>query len=158
MKKLWILPLAGAVLTSVLVLAGPAHGLSCAPPPPGQLSFKEMIDQETTAKAAYPVMFLGVVSSWKDLGGPPGGGKALARLAVAAHPAGWAPLMSEVHFVRQYPGVVASWEFEYKINARYVVLGRRMNNGTFRFDGPCGQSKRLNHDRFRELVRYARQH
>ncbi|MGH2630156.1 MAG: hypothetical protein ACRDHI_06320 [Actinomycetota bacterium] len=117
-----------------------------------------MIGQETTGNAAYPVMFLGIVESWRDLGGRPEGGKALARLSVAAHPAGWAPLMSVVHFVRQYPGVSFPGAFEFKTDGRYVVLGRRMDNGTFRFDGPCGQSKRMNHDRFRELVRYARQH
>jgi len=127
-------------------------------PPPDELSFKEMIDQETTGIVAYPVMFLGIVASWHDLGGRPGGGKALARLAVAAHPAGWAPVMSAVHFVRQYPGAALPGAVEFKTDGRYVVLGRRMDKGTFRFDGACGQSRRLNRDRFRELVRYARQH
>ncbi len=66
--------------------------------------------------------------------------------------------MSDVRFVRQYPNVVMAESFEFKTDGRYVVLARRLDDGTFRFDGYCGRSKRLNHDRFRELLQYARQH
>ncbi len=77
--------LVAAVFGSVLVLAGPANAL-CVAPPADALSFEEMIDQETTGIDAYPIMFLGIVASWHDLGGRPGGGKAIARLAVASTP------------------------------------------------------------------------
>ena len=149
--------LVAAVFGSVLVLAGPANAL-CVAPPADALSFEEMIDQEKTGIDAYPIMFLGIVASWHDLGGRPGGGKAIARLAVASHPVGQAPLVSDVRFVRQYPNVVMAESFEFKTDGRYVVLARRLDDGTFRFDGYCGRSKRLNHDRFRELLQYAKQH
>ena len=130
---------------------------SCAPDPDA-LSFREMIDQGTTGHDGYPIMLLGAVADWYDVGGRPGGGRAIARLAVAEHPVGTAPLVSDIRFRRNYPGVESSDEFEFKRDGRYVVIARRLDDGTFAFDGACGQTRRLNRERFRELVRYARTH
>jgi hypothetical protein len=140
----------------VSVMAAPAVA-SCAPDPVA-LSVREMIDQDTTGHDDYPIMFLGAVADWHDVGGRPGGGRAIARLAVAEHPVGSAPLVSDVRFWRNYPGTGSSDEFEFKRDGRYVVIARRLDDGTFAFDGACGQSRRLNRERFRELVRYARTH
>jgi hypothetical protein len=138
------------------VMVAPAVA-SCAPDPDA-LSYREMIDQDTTGHDDYPTMFLGAVADWYDVGGRPGGGRAIARLAVAEHPVGSAPLVSDVRFWRNYPGTGSSDEFEFKRDGRYVVISRRLDDGTFAFDGACGQSRRLNRERFRELVRYARTH
>ena len=118
------------------VMAAPAVA-SCAPDPDA-LRVREMIDQDTTGQDDYPIMFLGVVADWYDVGGRPGGGRAIARLAVAEHPAGNAPLVSDVRFWRNYPGVGSSFEFEFKRDGRYVVIARRLDDGTFAFDGACG--------------------
>jgi len=53
---------------------------------------------------------------------------------------------------------VSSLELEFHRDGRYVVIARHRIGGAFGFDGGCGQSRRLNHERFRELVRYARTH
>jgi hypothetical protein len=138
------------------VMSAPAVA-SCAADPDA-LRFREMIDQDTTGHDDFPIMFLGAVTDWYDLGGKPGGGRAVARLAVAEHPVGSAPLVSDVRFWRNYPGVGSSGEFELKRDGRYVVIARRLDDGTYAFDGACGQSRRLNRERFRDLVRYARTH
>jgi hypothetical protein len=147
--------IAGLMLASILVASAPVAVASCAEDPDA-LTFREMIDQGSTGTEDFPVMFLGVVASWYDLGGRAGGGHAIARLAVAEHPVGYAPLVSDVRFWRNYPGVSSSDEFEFKRDGRYAVIARHREDGTFRFDGACGQTRRLNRERFRELVRYAR--
>jgi len=66
--------------------------------------------------------------------------------------------VSDVRFWRNYPGVGSSVEFEFKRDGHYAVIARRLEDGTFRSDGGCGQSRRLKRERFRELVRYVRSH
>jgi hypothetical protein len=139
----------------VPVAAAPALALSCAPDPDA-LSYTEMIDGETTGKERYPIMFLGIVASVEDVAGGRGG-RTIARIAVAEHPVGYTPLVSDVRFWRDPPGVSSS-AFDFRRDGRYVVIARRLADGSFAYDGDCGQTRRLNRERFRELVRYARNH
>jgi hypothetical protein len=101
-------------------------------------------------------MFLGVVASVDDVSGGRGG-RTIARIAVAEHPVGYAPLVSDVRFWRDPPGV-ASGAFDFRKDGRYVVIAGRLADGSFAYDGDCGQTRRLNRERFRDLVRYARTH
>src|SRR5688572_24946185 len=100
---------ATALFSTIVVSNAPGAVASCAADPDA-LTFHEMIDQDSTGKTGFPIMFLGVVASWHDLGGRPGGGRAMARFAVAEHPVGNAPLVSDVRFWRNYPRVSSSIE------------------------------------------------
>ena len=157
LRKVISCSIATALLSSILVGAAPSAVASCVFDPEA-LTFHEMIDQGTTGNEDFPIMFLGIVASWSDVGGRPGGGEAIARFAVGEHPVGNAPLVSDVRFYRQYPGVSSSVEFEFRRDGRYAVVARRLDDGTFQFDGGCGQTRRLNRDRFRDLMQYARSH
>jgi len=67
--------IAAALLFSTLSVVTPrAWALSC-PEDPDALTFQEMIDQGTTGKDRFPIMFLGVVVAIVDLGGRPDGGR-----------------------------------------------------------------------------------
>lgn len=145
------------LMSATLSMLGPglAAGLSC-PPDEDALSFDEMIDQGTTAKTVYPIMILGVVRSLKDLGGGPDGGWTNARVEIVRHPVGYAPDLSRVHFFREYPDHPSLYRFQFVVGGRYVVIADRRDDGSFRSDGTCGQTKRTNREHFRELVRYAR--
>ena len=98
-------------------------------------------------------MILGVVVAIKDLGGRPSG-ETVARLAVAEHPAGWAPLVSRVRFWRE-PGGASPPYLEFLKGHRYVVIARRLADNSFAFDGPCGRTAELGGATFRRLVRLA---
>jgi hypothetical protein len=152
-----------AAIVPMLLAAGTA--VWTAPPAvascvadPDALTLREMIDAETTGETDFPVLLLGIVAGWEDLGGRPGGGEAIARVAVAEHPVGFAPLVSDVRFFRNYPGSSSSFEFELREDRAFALVAHRQPDGTFEFDGACGESRRLNRERFRELVRYARHH
>ena len=137
------------------VMVSPAAALSCAPDP-DRLSYTEMVDAGSTGKDDYPIMFLGIVASVEDVSGARGG-RTIARIAVAEHPVGYAPLVSDVRFWRDPPGV-GSGAFDFRRDGRYVVIGRRVADASFVYDGDCGQTRRVNRERFRDLVRYARTH
>jgi len=150
--------LVAAMLSTISVVSvDPAWALSC-PPDDDALTFQEMIDQRITGKDRYPVMFLGVVSSLKDRGGDPDGGRTFARLEVVEHPAGYAPPEPRVRFWREPPDQPPFYRFQFRAPGRYVVIARRLDDGSFRSDGTCGQTKRVDRETFRELVRYARSH
>ena len=145
-----------AMLSTISVVSvDPAWALSC-PPDDDALTFQEMIDQRTTGKDRFPVMFLGVVSSLTDRGDP-GGGRTIARLVVVEPPAGYVPEEARVRFWQDLPGS-QSFRFEFRSGGRYVVIARRLDDGSFRSDDACGQTKRVDRETFRELVRYARSH
>ena len=145
-------------MSAMALLLGPgmAAGLSCVPDEDA-LAFHEMIDQGTTGENRYPIMFLGVGRSLQDMGGDPGGGRTVARLEVVEHPVGYAPAEARVRFWQDLPGS-ESFRFEFRPGGRYVVIGRRLDDASFRFDGDCGETKRVDREMFRELVRYARSH
>lgn len=145
------------LVTGAVVWPTSSAMASCAPDPDA-LTIREMIDDGMTGEPDYPVLLLGIVADREDLGGRPGGGKALARVAVAEHPVGFAPLVSDVRFVRNYPDSSSSFEFELREDRAYALIAQRRPDGSFDFDGPCGESRRLNRERFRDLVRYARTH
>ena len=90
------------VVSAVLVLVPGTSGAICPAPAPDALSYEEMIEQGTTGSERYPIMFLGVVVTTKNLGGPPRR-QMIAKMAVAEHPVGFAPLVSRVRFWRD-PG------------------------------------------------------
>ena len=142
---------------TILMLApGAALGLSC-PVDEDDLKFEQMIEQGTTGEDRYPIMNLGLVRSVKDMGGDPDGGRTLARLEVVEHPVGYASLEIRIRFWQAFPGT-SSLQLEFSDGARYVLIARRLDDGSYKTDGACGQTKRINHPRFRELVRYARSH
>jgi hypothetical protein len=138
--------------TLLMLGPGPAAGLSC-PPDEDALSFHEMIDQGTTAKTVYPIMILGVVRSLRDLGGDPHGGRTIARLEVVDHPVGYGVAGSRVRFFREFPDEGTLYRFQFVVGGRYVVIAHRNDDGSFRSDGTCGQTKRVDRETFRELVR-----
>jgi hypothetical protein len=88
----------GAAATALVIAAlllplmATTAGAACAADPDA-LSFRQMIAQGRTGVDGFPIMFLGKVVRTKDLGGGPGGAT-IAKLAVAAHPVGYAPLVS----------------------------------------------------------------
>lgn len=141
-------------LSAALVVSIPRVAQAICPAPVGELTYEEMIDQRTTGVDAFPIMILGVVVTTKDLGGRPGG-STVAKLAVAEHPVGFAPLVSRVRFWR-IPGGGYPPYFEFKRGRRYVVIARSRPDRTFGFDGPCGQTGELSPPAFRALVRLAR--
>ncbi len=148
--------LVAAMLSTISVVSvAPAWALSC--PDDDALTFQEMIDQGTTGEDRFPLMFLGVGQSLRDMGGDPGGGRTVARLEVVEHPVGYAPAEARVRFWQDLPGS-ESFRFEFKSGSRYVVIARRLDDGSFRSDGTCGQTKRVDRETFRELVRYAHSH
>lgn len=150
--------IAAAMLSSIVVATAPqVWSLSCVEDPDA-LKFREMIDQSSTGRNRYPFMVLGVVASIEDLGEDPQSGPTIARLDVVQHPAGYAPAALRVRFWRESPDEATMYRFQFKQGGRYVVIARRLDDGSFSSDGTCGQTKRLNHSRFRELVRYARSH
>ena len=55
--------------SAVLVLDPGTSWAICQPPPLDSLSYEEMIQRETTGLETYPIMFLGVVVTTKNLGG-----------------------------------------------------------------------------------------
>ena len=128
LRKVISSSIATVLLSSILVGAAPSAVASCVFDPDA-LTFHEMIDQGTTGNEDFPIMFLGVVASWSDVGGRPGGGEAIARLAVGEHPVGNAPLVSDVRFYRQYPGVSSSVEFEFRRDGRYAVVAPAWTTG-----------------------------
>ena len=143
--------------TSLVLAPGLATGFSCVPDDDA-LNFHEMIDQGTTGKDGYPVMILGVVRSLRDLGGDPHGGRTIARLEVVEHPVGYAPAGARVRFFREFSDQPTLYRFQFVVGGRYVVIAHRRDGGSFRSDGTCGQTKRVDREHFRELVRYARSH
>lgn len=82
-------------LSAALVVSIPRVAQAICPAPVDDLAYEEMIAQRTTGVDGFPIMILGVVVTTKDLGGRPGG-STIAKLAVAEHPVGFAPLVSRV--------------------------------------------------------------
>ena len=146
--------LAVAVLAAMLM--APAAQAECAQDTDA-LTFHEMIDQDRTGKDRFPIMVLGVGDAIVDRAGGPGG-RSIARLRVVDHPVGFASPVARVRFWRDPPGMGTWPNFEFGPHGRYVEIARRLDDGSLKFDGACGQSRRLNRERFRELVRYARSH
>ena len=151
-----------AVLVAFLVV--PALVLQATPAvadcvaDPDALSFRQMIDDGTTGESRFPILLLGIVRAHRDLGGDPDGGTTIARVQVVERPLGFAPSTARVRFWKAPPGVGVSANLELDVGRRYALVSRHRDDGTFGFDGACGESRRLNPERFRELVRYARNH
>jgi hypothetical protein len=145
------------VAASLLTGGGVADArLSCAADP-NDLSFRQMIRQHKTGEKGYHVMFLGVVVDIKDVGGKPRG-KTIAKLAVAEHPVGFAPLVSRVHFDRPDKGEVIPGLFEFHKGERYVVIADRRRDGTFDVSQLCGRTWSVGQKRFRSLIQFSHQH
>ena len=77
------------VMLSLVLLAARADA---CPYPADRLTYRQMTVQGRTGEAPYRYLLLGRVISNRDLGGD-AGGPAMARVAVAAHPFGFAPLI-----------------------------------------------------------------
>ncbi len=133
--------------------AAPVAQAACAADPDA-LTFHQMIEQGQTGVEDYDVMILGKAIQIRDLGGGRGG-RTVAKLAVAATPAGSAPLLTRVYFYREPPRVQSSDNFEFHRGRWYVVIAAHRDGGGFDFDGACGQTQRVSRDRFRSLVRLA---
>jgi hypothetical protein len=147
-------PLLALLMTAAATLPGaPAAQAACAADPDA-LTFHQMIEQEQTGDQDYDVIILGKAIRIRDAGGGRGG-TTIAKLAVAATPAGSAPLLTRVYFYREPPGVQSSENFEFHRGRWYVVIAAHRGGGGFDFDGPCGRTQGVSHDRFRRLVRLA---
>ena len=130
-----------AMLVSFLVIAAlyllaTAAVADCAADPDA-LTPREMIDAETTGEPAFPSLALAVVVSHRDLGGRPNGGPTIARVEVVEHPVGFVGRMAGIHFWKIPPRMGVSPSFELKVDGRYALVVRRLDDGTYRFDGPC---------------------
>jgi hypothetical protein len=141
----------------VVVWGAPSAVADCVSDPDA-LGFREMIRDETTGEERFPVLLLGIVVANRDFGGDPDGGRTIARVRIVEHPVGSAPGIARVRFWKTPPGVGVSANLELEVGGRYALVARRLDDGSFRSDGACGESRRLNRERFRELVRYARLH
>jgi len=150
MRRLMVCLLIGSMLW---VIPLPAEA-SCTADP-NALTFAQMIHKKRTGVHHYPVMFLGKVVTVKDVGGRRGG-DTIARLAVAAHPVGFAPLVSRVHFYTPPPRIGVEDNLEFKRHQRYVVIAHRRKDGTFDFDGGCGQTRAVSRHAFQKLRQMAR--
>lgn len=149
--------LVALILATVMVALDPGtSGAICPSPPPGGLSYEEMMEQRTTGIDRFPIMILGVVVTTKDLGGAPRGAM-IAKVAVAAHPVGYAPLVSRVRFYRDPDGQNEPPALVLKPGRRYVLIARHRSDRTFGLDGPCGRTNELDRETFRALVRLAEQ-
>jgi hypothetical protein len=137
------------------LVVGPAAEAACAVDP-NALTFREMIKKGKTGQRDRDTLILGRVVAIKDLE-PGKGGDKLAKLAVAESPVGYSPLVARVHFWKPEPGDgIPSENFVYHRRGFYVVVADRLRDGTFEDDVPCGQTRQLTHDRFWNLVRFAR--
>jgi hypothetical protein len=140
-----------------MTLAGGAIAVACPPPPSDQLTFRQMIRRHTTGDPDFPVMILGKVVGVKDLFGGPKG-KAIAKLAVAEHPVGSAPLVARVRFYRpkaDEPDPTGNYE-RFRMGRHYVVIASRRSDGSFDIQQLCGPCSEVGRHRFRSLVRLAR--
>ena len=125
-----------------------ACGLDPNDPP---LTIRQMIRRGTTGDRPFDVVFVGRVREVRDPGER--GGDVIARFSVRAHPVGWAPHRSRVRFYRPPPGVGVSDNFEFHRGRRYAVVAHRRSDGTFAFDGSCGQTRELSRAGMRKLLR-----
>ena len=99
-----------------------------------------MIEQGETGDDGYDVMIIGKAIKIRDESGGRGG-TTIAKLAVAATPAGSAPLLTRVYFYRPPPSVAVSENFEFHRGRWYVVIAAHRKGGGFDFDGACGQTR-----------------
>ena len=150
--------IAPLVLATVSIVGQAAPAYAACAPDADAMRLREMIDAGATGEPRFPALVLGVVVERRDLGGDPHGGDTLARLAVVEHPVGFTSSLIWVRYWKAPPGVGMAENLELRVDGRFALLVRRLDDGTFDSDGYCGESRRLNHDRFRELVRYARSH
>lgn len=123
---------------------------------PDALSIRQMILQRTTGEPRYDVLFLGRVRRVIDVDEGEEGGRSLARFRVRAHPVGFAPRHARVHFYELPPGVGSSASFEFHPGRRYAVVSDPRDDGTFRFDGACGETTKLSEERMHRLIRLDR--
>ena len=135
--------------------ASSAHALSCAPPDPAWLPFRQMIDQETTGRDDFDRMIIGKIIRIRDRGDA--GGTATAFVRVAAHPTGYVPDAARVRIYVEPPGVSSGgWDFHE--GQRWVFIAYRADGGAYHYDGDCGQTQPFGVSGYRHLVAYARAH
>jgi hypothetical protein len=138
-----------------LSVAGWSASAVCAfDPDDPPLTIRQMIRSGTTGDPPFDTVFLGRVRAIRDPGER--GGDAIARFSVRAHPVGWAPHRSRVRFYRPGRGEGLSDNFEFREGRRYAVVAVRRDDGKYRFDGECGQTRRVSQDQLRKLLRLTR--
>lgn len=152
MKNMRIALVLALAFTSLTVSGSPAEA-SCAADP-SDISFRAMIRTGHTGDQTYDRMIIGRVVAIRDPRKP--GGHARAVVAVAAHPTGWVPFLARVRFWIDRPNVGTPDNFEFHLWDRYVILATHTHDGSFAFDGACGQSSSVSPHRFQSLLRYAR--
>jgi hypothetical protein len=133
------------------MLALAARAEAC-PFPEGRLTFRQMIVQGRTGEAPFRYLLLGRVISIRDLGGDPGG-RMMAKVAVAAHPLGFAPLISRVRFERPAPGDEGYGYIHIRRGDRYAMVAKKLRDGSFTIVSICGPTHELSRHRFAALVR-----
>lgn len=153
-----VLSLAIGALLSPIAPMPAAHALSCALPP--DLTYKQMIREHTTGSKYYDRMVLGKVVTIKDVD-PGKGGWKIAKVAAAASPVGWAPLVVRLPFWKpeksDEPTPGEDYAINYRTGKHYVIIAHRNKDGTFNDDSECGNSDLVRKGQFWTLVRYDRQ-
>jgi hypothetical protein len=144
-----------AVLVASLVVGlAPSAKAACAALPADSYTFKEMIRHGSTNSDYFDLMMIGKVRAIRDPGAV--GGRAVAILAVRAHPTGWTPLTARVRFYKQKPGSWVEDNVNFRLHDRFVVIAHHLADGSYRHDGGCGDTKRVAESRFESLLFLAR--
>jgi hypothetical protein len=136
---------------SLAIQPGTAHAACVSDPT--DISYKQMIRTGTTGDDYFHRMIIGRVAAVRDPGDE--GGKAIAVVAVGAHPTGFVPLVARVRFDKLPPGVWVEDHIEFAVGERWVIISRRKNDGSYVHDGGCGQTQAVSLYRFRQLLRLA---
>jgi hypothetical protein len=145
-----------ACIVGLTILTPSTNAYAVCAGDPNALTFHQMIKKNKTGERGMDTLILGKVVAIKDVK-PGKGGDKIAKLAVAGSPVGYAPLVARIHFYKDPPGQVTEDQFVYHRHSFYVVVANRLKNGSFNDDMACGQTRKMKHDAFWNLVRFARQ-
>ena len=144
------------MLIAIAAISAGAVAYACPPPSQDALTYRQMIRRHMTGEPDFPTMIVGKVFAVRDLGGA-SRGKAMARVAVAVHPTGSAPLVSRVRFYRPRVNDPGAFNYErFRRGHHAVAIASRRRDGSFDIVETCGPSSEIGRHRFRALVRLAR--
>jgi hypothetical protein len=141
-------------LVFLSLVTQPGTALAACASDPTDISYKRMIRTGTTGDDYFHRMIIGRVAAVRDPGDE--GGKAIAVVAVGAHPTGFVPLVARVRFDKLPSGVWVEDHIEFGVGERWVILVRGKKDGSYVHDGGCGQTQALSPYRFRQLLRLAK--
>jgi hypothetical protein len=140
--------LAACLLVPALLGGVRASAVCGTNPDDPPLTIKQMIRRGTTGERRFDVLLLGRVRRVVDIAGGPGG-KAIARMSVRVHPVGFAPHRSRI---RTRTGGTPD-DLLLGPRQRYALVAHRIDDGSFRYQISCGQSKEVSRHQMRRLLR-----